>query len=241
MNQAILTYDFLEEPTHMLRGNVTTQVTELLRKAIVSLELQPGTPIDKPAICAQLNISRSPVSEALARLQAEGLVDILPQRGSVVSLIRVGEVSQYLLIRRALETEAILVLTEKYTDAELDTFRQSIDQQRTAAVANDQPLFHQLDRAFHALLYSGSRLERVRDTIHHARANLDRAQHLIDSPRRLIDIVEQHTEIVDAIAARDAQTAATAMRQHVESTTAQFFIFAKTHPHMFADDDTPLI
>ena len=85
-------YSFLARPTALTRGNVTADVTNALRHAIVTMALPPGSAIDKSMVCAELGVSRFPVSEALARLQAEGLVDIAPQRGSTVSLVRIADV-----------------------------------------------------------------------------------------------------------------------------------------------------
>jgi DNA-binding GntR family transcriptional regulator len=110
MTQQASPYHFLAHGAQPQRGNVTTHVTDALRQAIVLMELKPGEPIDKNAICDRMSVSRFPVSEALARLQAEGLVDILPQRGSTVSLIRIADVLEYMLIRKALESEAVRAL-----------------------------------------------------------------------------------------------------------------------------------
>src|SRR5690606_30128417 len=100
-------YDFLQVPPALTRGNVTTMVTDTLRRAIVSLGVEPGRPIDKSALCVRLGVSRFPVCDALGRRRDEGLVDILPRRGSIVSLIRISEILEYIRIRRALETEAV--------------------------------------------------------------------------------------------------------------------------------------
>lgn len=232
-------YDFLERPANMLRGNVTNHVAELLREAIVSLRLEPGTPIDKPMICTQLDISRSPVSEALARLQTEGLVDILPQRGSVVSLIRIDDVQQHMLIRRALESEAISVLTNKYTSDECQEFVATIALQRDAAKADDKIKFHNLDKTFHALFFARSRLNRVRDVVEYSRLNIDRARRLLTSLRRLTQTIKEHELIVERIIAKDAQGAAQAMRQHIDAVTDEFLVFAKNHPQMFEDISNP--
>src|ERR1700710_551553 len=114
-------YDFLRLPGTAARGNVTASVTEQLRRAIVTLELRPGEVLDKGAICERLGVSRFPVSEALARLQGEGLVEIQPQRGSTVSRVRLADVSEYMLIRKALECEAIRVLIGNHTDTLIET------------------------------------------------------------------------------------------------------------------------
>ena len=75
------TYGFLGRPEAAPRASASARVTDVLREAIVSMELKPGEPVDKLAMCERLGLSRFPVSEALSRLQQEGLVEIEPQRG----------------------------------------------------------------------------------------------------------------------------------------------------------------
>src|ERR1700710_3112522 len=99
-------YDFLGSPLTAPPGHLTASAPQQLRRAIVTLELRPGEVLDKGAICERLGVSRFPVSEALARLQAEGLVDIQPQRGSTVSLVKLADVREYMLIRKGIESEA---------------------------------------------------------------------------------------------------------------------------------------
>ncbi len=177
-------YDFLAAPAPP-RGSVTQTVTEQLRRAIVTLELKPGAVLDKGAICARLGVSRFPVSEALARLQAEGLVDILPQRGSVVSHVRIAHVEEYMLIRKALESEAVRVLVGRSATALVDDLRANLAAQRDASERGDRDSFHAFDLDFHDMLSSGLRFSKVRTAIDAARANLDRARRLIITPRRL--------------------------------------------------------
>lgn len=136
-------YHFLTAPAAPTRGNVTAYVTDTLRSAIVSLALRPGEVLDKGAICDRLGVSRFPVSEALARLQTEGLVDILPQRGSTVSLIRIADVLEYMLIRKALEAEAVRIVTDNHSPGLLDRLQRNMNYQRAAAEIDDQIGFHE--------------------------------------------------------------------------------------------------
>jgi GntR family transcriptional regulator, rspAB operon transcriptional repressor len=107
-------YDFLEPLGLSGRGGTTERVQSILHEAIVGSELAPGADIDKLAICERLGVSRFPVSEALARLQGEGLVEILPQRGTRVARIRLADVRQSMFIRSALEAQAVRVLAARY-------------------------------------------------------------------------------------------------------------------------------
>jgi DNA-binding GntR family transcriptional regulator len=228
-------YHFLVAPTTPTRGNVTVYVTDVLRQAIVTLDLQPGEVIDKNAICERLGVSRFPVSEALARLQAEGLVDILPQRGSTVSLVRIADVLEYMLIRKALEAEAVRVVTGNPSPELIDTLQRSMSYQRAAVDIDDQHGFHERDIEFHDIIFGDMRFSKVKGVIENTRANLDRARRLILTPRRLEMTLSEHRAIMDGIVAGDAPRASAAMRAHIDSVMAELITFAADHAELFAD------
>jgi GntR family transcriptional regulator, rspAB operon transcriptional repressor len=228
-------YHFLVAPTTPTRGNVTVYVTDVLRQAIVTLDLRPGEVIDKNGICERLGVSRFPVSEALARLQAEGLVDILPQRGSTVSLVRIADVLEYMLIRKALEAEAVRVVTGNPSPELIDTLQRSMSYQRAAVDIDDQHGFHERDIEFHDIIFGDMRFSKVKGVIENTRANLDRARRLILTPRRLEVTLAEHRAIMDGIIAGDAPRAAAAMRAHIDSVMAELIAFAVDHAELFAD------
>lgn len=217
------------------RGSVTQSVTDALRRAIVTLELRPGEVLDKGAICARLGVSRFPVSEALARLRDDGLVDILPQRGSVVSLVRLADVIEFMLIRKALESEAIRVLIGRHSDDLIAAMRTNMAAQHAAVDAGDREGFHALDLAFHDMLFASMNFSKIKAAIEAARANLDRARRLIITPRRHNYSCTEHQAVFDAILANDAAAATAAMRAHIDSVMGELFDFARDRPELFAD------
>src|ERR1700759_5220520 len=89
------------------------RVYEHLRRRIRELTLPPGAPLRKEEIALALGVSRAPVSEAIARLADEALVDVSPQHGSFVAPIRAADVRESLFIRTALEVEAIRRVTSE--------------------------------------------------------------------------------------------------------------------------------
>jgi len=228
-------YHFLSTPATPTRGNVTVYVTDTLRQAIVTLDLKPGEVIDKGAICERLGVSRFPVSEALARLQAEGLVDILPQRGSTVSLVRIADVLEYMLIRKALEAEAVRVVTGNHSEELAETLHRNMSYQRAAVEIDDQQGFHERDLEFHDIIFGDMRFTKVKAVIENTRANLDRARRLILTPRRLEVTIAEHQRILEAIESGDDQKAAAAMRAHIDSVIAELLAFARDNPGLFAD------
>ena len=228
-------YHFLSPPATPSRGNVTVHVTDVLRQAIVTLDLKPGEVIDKGTICERLGVSRFPVSEALARLQAEGLVDILPQRGTTVSLVRISDVLEYMLIRKALESEAVRVVTGNHSEELIETLQRNMSYQRAAVEIDDQMGFHERDLEFHDIIFGDMRFSKVKGVIENTRANLDRARRLILTPRRLEVTIAEHQAIFEGIVSGDGQRAATAMRAHIDSVMAELIAFARDNSHLFAD------
>ncbi|MBI4923231.1 MAG: GntR family transcriptional regulator [Devosia nanyangense] len=237
MSAVEIPYKFLVNATAPQRGSVTQSVTEQLRTAIVTLALTPGEILDKGAICARLGVSRFPVSEALARLQAEGLVEIMPQRGSMVSRVRIGDVVEYMLIRRALESEAVRALVAKKPAGLDDKLAANLALQAKAAAAGDRDTFHHYDLEFHEILFGAMQFARIRAVIENARANLDRARLLILDPRRLSMTHHEHGAIAAGIAAADADRAAAAMRAHIDKVTGELLAFAHQSPELFADSE----
>jgi len=231
-------YAFLARPASPARGSVTVEVTNALRQAIVTLAMPPGSAIDKSMVCEQLGVSRFPVSEALARLQIEGLVDIAPQRGSTVSLVRIADVREYMLIRKGLESEALRVLIGSHNAELMEALHANMAAQREAASRDDAETFHQIDVEFHDTIYRSMSLTKIKGIIDSARANLDRARRLIVTPRRLALTISEHQAIFDGILAGNAAQAATAMRAHIDAVMVELFAFAREHPSLFADGDT---
>lgn len=235
MKTAAGPYDFLSPASAFTRGSVTLDVTNMLRQAIVALVLPPGATLDKSAICARLGVSRFPVSEALARLAGEGLVDIAPQRGSTVSLVRIADVREYMLIRKGLESEALRVLIGKHDAEVIAALHANMAAQREAASRDDADTFHPIDVDFHDIIFRAMRLTKVKSIIDKARANLDRARRLIVTPRRLGLTIGEHQAIFDGILAADAPRAIAAIRAHIDAVMVELFAFAREHPGLFAD------
>ena len=237
MSVGEIPYKFLLKSTPPERGNVTAFVTAELRRAIVTLELKPGEILDKGAICERLGVSRFPISEALARLQAEALVDIMPQRGSMVSRVRIGDVVEFMLIRKALEGEAIRVLMARRPEGVIEELESVLAEQARAARNADHELFHYLDVRFHEVLFEAMQFSRIHAIIDSARASLTRARLLILDRRRLQVTQAEHKEIVDAIKTGNPVEAVNAMRRHIDNVTGEFIDFARTSPHLFADPE----
>ena len=94
-------------PLSDFSGSLGQRVYQTLRAAILSLAYKPGEILRKPDICEALGVSRSPVADAVARLQAEGLVDVVPQAGTFVARFSMQEIREGAFLREAIEVAAI--------------------------------------------------------------------------------------------------------------------------------------
>lgn len=229
-------YGFLPRLAPGARGGTTEQVCRALREAIVSADLPPGSVVDKHAVCARLGVSRFPVSEALARLQAEGLVEIRPQRATRVTRIRMPDVREAMFIRRALETEAARLLAGTAAPATLAALARNLRYQASAVAARDRHGFHALDLEFHQILIDALGFARVPALVDGARAGLERVRRMLSSPDRLAAPLAEHEAILAALATGDGEAAAAAMRRHLDRVVDDLAAFGRDHPGVVDED-----
>lgn len=238
MPASTVTYDFLNSIRAPAKGGATARVHAALREAIVQLDLKPGEFLDKQAIAGRMGVSRFPVGEAMNRLAAEGLVDIIPQTGSRVALIKISDARENIFLRRALEAETVSLVARDASTALVEQLNTNLRYQKAAIEAQDLKGFHDFDLAFHAALQDQVGFDRVRSTVETARLGLDRIRRLLNTRRRLEVTLAEHRAIVEALEAHDGEAAARAMHQHLDAVMAELESFARATPELFADLNT---
>jgi DNA-binding GntR family transcriptional regulator len=194
----------------------TERVYADLRRRIRELALPPGAPLRKEEIAVALGVSRAPVSEAIARLSEEGLVDVFPQHGSFVAPIRAADVRESLFIRTALETEAMRQVAQIAEASFLLSLDENIADQTEALSRGDLSRFYDLDEALHAMIFVAVKTPRALRLLDAARAPLDRVRRLTLPERgRPEATLAEHRRIVDAVKSGESELAAAAMRAHL--------------------------
>jgi DNA-binding GntR family transcriptional regulator len=227
-------YPFLPTLPRQGRGGTVQRVQDVIRDAIVHLDLPPGTAIDKVALCARLGVSRFPVSEALGRLAAEGLVEVLPQRGTRVARIDLADCRQAMFIRRALEIAAVRNVAPRADAGLLTSLDRNLRDQEGALGADYSSRFHQLDLEMHELMLGFLGYERVRHAVEAARASLDRARLFMCTPARQVSTYAEHQAIVSALKKRDPDAAVAAMEGHLDAVMTEMIDVAGRNPDAVA-------
>jgi len=200
------------------RQLVTDWVYEEIRGAIVDLRLEPGAPLREAAIATQLGVSKTPVREALGRLEQEGLVEATSFKGAVVTDYSERDLQEIYELRELLEGVAVRAAATEADDATLAALHEVIERSRAARDAEDLALLAELLGRFDQIIFEQVENARIRNLIETLRAHLTRIGKLTEEiPGRVEASVEEHAAIVEAIARGDADEAERAMRVHIAS------------------------
>src|ERR1051325_8745663 len=184
----------------------TDRVYEVLRRRIRELALAPGAPLRKEEIALELGVSRAPVSDAISRLAEEGLIDVFPQHGSFVALIRSSDVRESLFVRTALEVEAMRRLAPVANPQTLAVLDANIAAQVDALEKGNLEHFYDLDEALHAAMFGAIETPRALRLLEAARAPLDRVRRLaLPDQGRPEQTLAEHRALVEAIRSGDGE------------------------------------
>jgi DNA-binding GntR family transcriptional regulator len=195
----------------------TAQVYEVIRRAIVTLALPPGSAINEKSICDQLGISRTPLREALLQLSAENLISVVPHMGTYVSRIDLQNVFDGQLVRDALEMKVVRLAAVKMTPQFARQLDFNLHQQARLAQERDYDEFYELDETFHSMICEFGASPRIWRIVNGAKAQLDRVRRLaFPAPTHLDTVLREHTAIADALKLRDPNEASAAMKVHLD-------------------------
>lgn len=182
----------------------------------------------------KLGVSRTPVREAFIRLSEEGLVDIFPQRGTLVAPIRIAEIEEAQFLRDILETAVVKRAAESIDPAILTELTDNLHQQELILKRKDYDAFWELDERFHHLLCKSASLPRAWRVIHAVKGQLDRVRYIsLPEPGHAKLVLRQHTEILEAVRARDVERAVTAMQDHLQEIWRSIERMAREDKEMF--------
>ena len=224
-------------PLEAFTGSLAQRVYASLRQSILSLGLRPGDIIRKPEICETLGVSRSPVSEAVARLAGEHLVRVVPQAGTYVARFSLDEIREGAFLREALELAAVEKVATSVTADQLLQLHCNLDQQSALFEDQDFAGFYQTDTAMHELILSFTGFKRLAILADTAWVHVNRARQLIlPAPGRVQATLVEHQAIVAAIEARDPLAARAATRLHLGKLVGFLEPLALLRPELFEPD-----
>lgn len=193
-------------------------VFESLREAIIKGRLHPGERLMEIQLAEELGVSRTPVREAIRKLELEGLVLMIPRKGAYVSQISMKDIADVFEIRRALEGLAARLAAERATEEEVERLERALVKISEVAEAEDLTGAVALDTDFHEELMQASHNPRLSQLVSNLREQIQRFRLTsLSQPGRVKLAVAEHRKIVDAIASHDAELAQNLAYEHIEN------------------------
>ncbi|GAA2890681.1 GntR family transcriptional regulator [Aminobacter sp. P9b] len=188
---------------------------------------RPGDPLREEEVAARLSVSRTPVREALGRLQEKGLLEAAPGRGVAVSILSMRQIFELYAMREELEGIVARYAARHATEAEIANLERLNAQ--FAAAADDPKLAAQWNRQFHARLYDAARNRYLRQAVE----DLQETIALLPDTTfiqegRTATATQEHVSIMEAIRQRDAEGAEKAAVDHIKAALEVRLIITKT-------------
>ena len=204
------------------RQPLTQQVAGAIRDMIVQDELKPGERVRERSLAEVLEVSRTPLREALKLLSAEGLVEILPHRGAVVADPQPEEIYGKLQVLAVLESLAGELAAERATDEEIAEIRALHFEMLASYTRQNRLEYFKANQKIHRAILTSSRNLALIETHGRINAQLYRVRYQSNlRNRKWQSAIEEHEEILEALEARDPERLSAILRAHLGSTWAK--------------------
>ena len=188
---------------------------QLIKKKVITLELPPSAVIDEHNLMQQLDLGRTPIREALQRLDSEGLVTVVPRRGTFVSDVSVTDLQKIFEMRIILEGFCARLAAQRITEDHIEKMESVLRDLEDLQDGNPSTLIS-IDKRFHKLLYRAADNEFLTETLDRLYDVSLRLWYLVLN--RLDDVrdaIEQHREVLNALKEGDAARAETLVQAHI--------------------------
>jgi DNA-binding GntR family transcriptional regulator len=187
----------------------------LIKEKIITLELPPSSLINEQALMEEFDLGRTPIREALLRLAAEGLVDIVPRRGMFVANISITDLQKIFEVRVILEGFCARLAAQRITDEQIAHIEETL-QDLEQMQSGDIEALMSIDERFHELLYQAADNEFMAEALDRLYTPSLRLWHLVlDRLSHVREAIEQHRGIAEALKAGDGARAEALVQQHI--------------------------
>ena len=191
-------------------------VFKTLREAILKGNLAPGERLMEIQLANQLGVSRTPIREAIRKLELEGLVIMIPRRGAEVARITEKDLRDVLEVRASLEELAIGLACERITDEEIGELRRALENLREVLREGDVTKIAESDVDFHDIIFSATQNARLIQIVNNLREQMYRyrLEYLKDYTTH-DRLYKEHQQITDAVSDRDKERARKLIVEHI--------------------------
>lgn len=187
----------------------------VIKYNIIRLELAPGSHVSEKILADEMGLSRTPVREALIELARGGIVEIYPQRGSVVALIDYSLVEEARFMRGVMENAVVKLVCEMASPEDILKLGENLKLQEFYLDSTDNSRLMELDDEFHKLLFDIAQKSQSYLLMQNLTLHFDRVRNMALSAVKELKIVQDHQMIVEAIRQHNAEEAGALMEMHL--------------------------
>ncbi len=193
-------------------------VFNTLRKAILTGQLKPGDRLMEVHLAKRLGVSRTPIREAIHKLEQEGLVTMIPRRGAEVARITERSLQDVLEVRRALDALSVELACERITAEQIGELTKACEQFEQATHSGDTAAVAKADVAYHDIIVKAAGNRRLQQLVNNLAEQMYRYRfvYLKDISQHEM-LVKEHQEILQYIRKRDKEGASQAARKHIDN------------------------
>ena len=201
--------------------SITAQVTNAIREAIIKGKFEPGEKLSEVSLSEYYQISRTPIREALKQLEREGLVEISPRVGTVVTKPTEKELAELFTMKETLEGLAAGLLVEQGNVKAIEEVRKSVVLMEKAVETSDHNLYVEANSIFHNVILEGADNSKLTYTLNLLLNQIGYSRYVyltIEAPQRIEKSLQEHQAILQALLEGDRDKTEKAMRAHVRAS-----------------------
>ncbi|GHT64438.1 GntR family transcriptional regulator [Spirochaetia bacterium] len=228
----------MEHSGRLRSGALQDSVYKALRDSIINLNLAPGTAISEKEISLRFNVSRTPVRETFIHLSKEGLVKVIPQKETLVSLIDLRRVKQEFFLRESLEPAVLEPFLRHCGSAHFAELTALLDMQSAALSRSAYTDFINYDDRFHQIFFEAAGQELGWEVLSGISGHYHRVRMLTVRSAGIVDEkVNEHRNILSALKKKDADKAQGLLYAHIHKLDMEEKLLREKFPAYFVPED----
>ena len=208
----------------------------IITENIINLELKPGTLLSEQDIAVQLNMSRTPVHEALQEISKTKIVEILPQRGSLVSLIDLNLIKEAVFMRTTIECVVSEQACKIATNDDMLALEENVNLQEFYKTKNNADKIIELDNEFHKMMYKIDNKMQCYDVIKKMNIHHDRYRELRLHSMDFTQVIEDHKKILAAFLNRESSVVKELIQEHLNRLYVDEKLVRQKYPDYFTKE-----
>lgn len=227
--------DNLNVNDNIKASNAKDFAYKVIKENILNLNFLPGMQMGENDLSEALNVSRTPIRDAISILSNEKLVEVYPQKGTYVSKIAMQRVKEAVFIRTTMENAAVEMACDSFSDKDFYILDSNLNQQELAIGNNALSDFNKLDNQMHEYFFKGNHFQYTWQLLHNFSADYYRIRYIkLKLKLRLKETINEHKEIIQAIKNRDAVSACQQLEKHIKYVYSDVEVINKKYSDYFA-------